>query len=204
MSKEIINDCTFVFWECVDFDYGTKSFDFFLKYYPPEVYLLLGISMVEVKPVVTGKDVVKTEINQNHQDANAMINIKVFANESSSEIVGFPNGTFLKKWKPKIRRSRGTCFQSLRWVDISFSFWNFVTVFFLMKIRKSIILKQKGVSEKYVFDCGFDRKKYLSYGEKQVRWWRSNSKSESFWNFWWTGFCRIFVFIFSKLMHCAS
>ena len=28
----------------------------FLKYYPPEVYLLLGISMAEVKPVVTGKD----------------------------------------------------------------------------------------------------------------------------------------------------
>ena len=39
----------------MDFDYGNKSFDFFFKYYPPDVYLLLGISRIEVKPVVTGK-----------------------------------------------------------------------------------------------------------------------------------------------------
>ena len=56
MSKEILNDCTFDFWECVDFDNGNKCFDFFLKYYSPDVYLLLGISMIEVRPVVTGKD----------------------------------------------------------------------------------------------------------------------------------------------------
>ena len=35
-----------------------------------------------------------------------------------------------------------------------------------MEISKSIILEQKAVSEKYVFDCGFDQRKNTCLTEK--------------------------------------
>ena len=97
MSKGIMNDCSFDIWECLDFEDGNKNFDFFIEMYSPEVYLLLGISMVEVKPVVTGKDVVITEINQNCQESDARININDFAVEPCSESVRFQLRSCCKK-----------------------------------------------------------------------------------------------------------
>ena len=195
MSKEWINDCTLNFWECVDFDFGKKGFDFFLKYYCPEVYLLLGISIVEVKPVVTGKDVVTTEINQNHHDADARIDNNVVAIDSSSEKVGFPNETFLEEYKPVKKEIKRNMFSKIEMSRYKFQFLELLNCLFLKWIAKSIVLKQNALSENMFSIGGWIKEKNLSYGEKQVRWGRSNSNSRSFWKFWWTGFCRIYVFI---------
>ena len=57
--------------------------------------------------------VVTTEINQNHQDADARININVFSIDSASEIVGFPNVTFLGEMKAVNKEKKGNIFPKI-------------------------------------------------------------------------------------------
>ena len=66
--------------------------------------------------------VVTTEINQNHQDADAMININVFAIDSASEIVGFPNETFLEEMKTVNKEIKRNMFSKLEMSRYKFQF----------------------------------------------------------------------------------
>ena len=63
-----------------------------------------------------------TEINQNHQDADARIDNNVFANDSSSEIVGFPNETFLGEMKAVNKEIKRNIFSKIEMSRYKFQF----------------------------------------------------------------------------------
>ena len=100
----------------------------------------------------------KTEINQNHQDADARINIIVFAIDTSSENVGFPNETFLEEIKPANREMRRNMFSKIEMSRYKFQFLELRNFFVSDENLKINYFETKRCIRKYVFDCGFDQK----------------------------------------------
>ena len=63
-----------------------------------------------------------TEINQNHQDADARIDNNVFAIVSSSEKVGFPNEIFSEEIKPVNKEIKRNMFSKIEMSRYKFQF----------------------------------------------------------------------------------
>ena len=111
--------------------------------------------MVEVKPVVTGKDVVTTEINQNHQDADARFDKNVFAIDSSSEKVGFPNETFLGEMKAVNKEIKRNMFSKIEISRYKFQFLELRNCFVSNMNLKNNCFETKCSIRKVCFRLGF-------------------------------------------------
>ena len=99
--------------------------------------------------------VVKTEINQNHQDADAMININVFAIDSASEIVRFPNVTFLGEMKAVNKEKKRNMFSKIEMSRYKFQFLELRNCFVSNMNLKINCFETKCSIRKVCFRLGF-------------------------------------------------
>ena len=108
----------------------------------------------------------KTEINRNHQDADARININVFAIDTSSENVGLPNETFLEEIKPVNKEIRRNMFSKIEMSRYKFQFSELRNCFASNMNLKINCFETKCSIRKVCFRLGFGSRKKTCLTER--------------------------------------